>query len=552
MKNIYLGFAQRVEEFEFLKSNLSIDSKKLVMVPLNLETLLHYKINNINHENLLKLLDNEIHNEALDEFEKIKLIIEANLKNEDYLVERYIGIIRKYFNSIFLIIKILEKLEDTYEIKKIFLSGWDTYDFSDIKKNFFISRIITSLYSKKYKIEMVENLETKFIENNFSILIPKKINFNYIYLNNLGYNFKYILIKNFFGKRRKIFTLDDSNISNIKKFFFRLLLVRFLKKENRKTIKNSNLELPKIKYKFDGLDLSELFEFKNSHIESELSQLKNLKKDFLQIFKIKKPEKFFLNNARGINSFISKYAKENNISCFLISHGTLSLQKNRYGKIYNDIIAEEVTSEYAKNCSQSQLSNLYFEENFEKDNVVKTGNLIFSQGKPNTKNYFLYAVTSRDFANTHYYGIETFYEFYDNLEFLDKFVKESKIKILVKLHPGVMYLRSEFSKIFNNLIFCDENIKKLLKKSIALISYSSSTIEDALGLNVPIILLDRWNRYNHLSEIELNKKNKIGYYVKNHKEFREIINDETFLKNKQKISNYRKSPLQNFQNLLNN
>ena len=75
--------------------------------------------------------------------------------------------------------------------------------------------------------------------------------------------------------------------------------------------------------------------------------------------------------------------------------------------------------------------------NFNKKNILKTHNLIFSQGKSLKNKFFLYAVTSRDLVNNQLFGIETFYEFYDNLIFLNDYSKKKKIKIIVKLHPGV-------------------------------------------------------------------------------------------------------------------
>ena len=41
------------------------------MIPLNLETLLYYKKNNIKHINLLEILNNKIHKDSIKIFKKL-------------------------------------------------------------------------------------------------------------------------------------------------------------------------------------------------------------------------------------------------------------------------------------------------------------------------------------------------------------------------------------------------------------------------------------------------------------------------------------------------
>ena len=88
----------------------------------------------------------------------------------------------------------------------------------------------------------------------------------------------------------------------------------------------------------------------------------------------------------------------------------------------------------AINCAIG-ISFILSSKSCKQKNLLKTGNLIFSNGHLKNKNYYLYAVTMR-FFNTHFYGIETFYEFFDNLKFLNDYSKKNNLKIIVKLHLG--------------------------------------------------------------------------------------------------------------------
>ena len=113
-------------------------------------------------------------------------------------------------------------------------------------------------------------------------------------------------------------------------------------------------------------------------------------------------------------------------------------------------------------------------------------------------------------------GVEMYYEFIDNLYFLDNFSKKNNFDIVIKLHPGVYNELPLLKKIFPDLEFSTKNISKFFDKSFVTISYSSTAIEDSLNSSCPVILLDRWKRYKHcIAETNVDTKNSAVYYVNN-------------------------------------
>jgi hypothetical protein len=551
MKNLSLGIVQRISEYEYLIKRIPLKKKNFYMIPLNLETLIYYKKNNINYIDLTDYLDNKIHKEALKTFQKIVPQINKEFLKNNLMKTRYKGIIRKYYNSIFFINKTINQIEKKFIINDIYVSGWDSYNFNDMKKNFFVSRIVYELYKDKLNIKLVSKLQNKFFSKKLKLILPKKIDYDYIYVNNLGYNFKKIVLGNFIFDRFKILTPDDKNLGLIKKFIYNFLLVRFIKIKQEKS-KKSSMNLSIINFKIKNKKIVKLLNFRHQHVRDELENLIDQKKQYMQLFDIKKPSKIFLNNSRGINKYLIEFSNKEKILCFLISHGTLSYQKNYYGKLYNDTIAEEVVEKTAYNCAQTELAYSYLKNITKKKNILRTGNLIFSSGISKGKENFLYAVTSRDFINTQYFGIETFYEFFDNLKFLNNYSKKNNLKIIVKLHPGVMYLNKELPHFFANLYFSTDDIQKLLKNLKAVISFSSTVIEDALNLKVPVILLDRWKRYNHFSQINFIKRTKIKNYINNEKELDNIVKNFDIFKKKflfKKVIS-EKNSFDNFKKLL--
>ena len=165
--------------------------------------------------------------------------------------------------------------------------------------------------------------------------------------------------------------------------------------------------------KLENHDLTKVLSNISNSIEYELNNLLNQKKFFQNLFNLKKPKKIIFNNSRGINEFISEYSKKLDIPCYMISHGTLTENENKYSNMYNSIIAEEVTSKYATNCVQSKIALYYFKKNYKKEEYKITGNLIFASSKSKSKKYFMYAVTTRDFMNMQFYlKLHIYYKYF--------------------------------------------------------------------------------------------------------------------------------------------
>ena len=275
--------------------------------------------------------------------------------------------------------------------------------------------------------------------------------------------------------------------------------------------------LPKIIFYCKNKNYSKLLNLRTNQIKKEILYLNNIYKIFKKILEDNKPRIIILNMVRGINGYFSAFGKKFKIPCLYISHGTISKTNNFYSDTYNKILSEElISSKDNIFCLQSKISKKFADTfRINKKNLA-TGNLIFSDTRKKNQKYLLYAVTNRNFSNMQFYGVETFYEYFDNLIELDKMAKNYNLTIIIKLHPSISHLRDELESIFKNMSFSNRNLEDLLTNAIATISFSSSAIEDSLCSHIPVILLDNWNRYKHCSsEVNPKAKNKCIYYVKN-------------------------------------
>ena len=502
MKKLSLGIAQNVKEIEFILDNKKVYDE-ITWIPLNLETLLFLKIKRLKHLSLEKVLNNEFHKTGIVSVENIVNKIKQKTKFEFFLKKRYLGAIRKYLNSVYFI------------IKKIYISGWDEKNLKNIKKHYIISEIVEELYKQKFKIISFNKSKKISSYKKKKMILPSWFNKEYILINNIGYNFFSFIKKNYLFK--KILVIESKNISLIKRIFFKFFNINFIQKKDLLKKSERNINIPEIPIKFKKYNLKKLISIINKELKIELLSLLEEKFFFKQLFKKNKPSRIFLNNTRGSNEYLTKLSKEFKTPCYIASHGTLTKSNNKYSKIYNNIISEEVTSRYSTNCIQTKIAYNFFKKNFNKKNYKITGNLIFTETIKKKNSFFLYAVTTRDFLNMQYYGIESFYEFFNNLEKLEKISNEMDIKICVKPHPIIQDQIHNLKKYFSKLEFSGKKISLLLKNSIATISFSSTAIEDSLSSSVPVILFDRSNRYDHcsLSRNSINDTSCAVHHVSN-------------------------------------
>ena len=126
----------------------------------------------------------------------------------------------------------------------------------------------------------------------------------------------------------------------------------------------------------------------------------------------------------------------------------------------------------------------------------------------------LFAGTLKNFESIQLCGVEMYYEFIDNLFFLEKFSTKHNYEILIKLHPSTYDQIEMLKKIFTKLEFSKKKISSTFKNVLATISFSSTVIEDSLNSKCPVILLDRWKRYKHCdAEENSTTKDSAIYYV---------------------------------------
>lgn len=531
-KKIFL--AQSVEELKFILEKVPAST---VCVPLSLHTQLYCIKNKLHFYNALNFINKKFYEKGLLESENLTNKLNfGSLTNESHIKE-YTAIIRSRFFSTIFLNELIEKISRQEKIEEIFVSGWNSYSSRNQTKNHFISYLTENLFLDKRitKLSVSDSDREKFsprMQKDY-IILNKNLSAekNYILINNIGYNFKRIILT-LFKKNYYILVPEfdkffgRSKISFFKKKILSLFKVIIIEFDSKPKKEQKKFSIPDIDFSYEGKNLSKILNYRKEQELGNLIKLKNIYEGIDVLFDKIVIKLVLVNIMRGIGGYYLEKSKEKNIPSVSIPHGTLSENFDNYDKIFKKMMSDAQINKNARCLAvQSKIAKDFVKAfNIEQD-CIESGNLIFGEVTNVKRKKIVYAVTLKEFTSIRYSGIEMYHEFLDNLYFLDDCAKKNNIKILIKLHSSANHCFKDLKEIFKNLEFTKKKIDHILKYSLVTISFSSTVIEDSLYSGVPVILLDRWKRYKHCKAQEnVKKKNSAVYYVTNENDLIECIN----------------------------
>ncbi|MFC1646298.1 hypothetical protein ACFL2Y_03865, partial [Candidatus Omnitrophota bacterium] len=114
----------------------------------------------------------------------------------------------------------------------------------------------------------------------------------------------------------------------------------------------------------------------------------------------------------------------------------------------------------------------------------------------------LHAVVMKSRYGTRYYFIETMDEYISGLTDIMNYLRDkNNFKLILRLHPGCEITNDELLSLLpkndNCIINRTGSFESVLSIADLVISYSSTCIDEAILNNIPVLLYDKWNRYNH-------------------------------------------------------
>lgn len=544
---------------DLIKLNKNKDKKDLLIVALDPKSQAFLKNKNISFVTSELFLDPRAHKEILIESERIleeyhpivKLLKFGDIHE---CIHNYIN-----YNLLF---KIREMLVIRSIINKIRMKEIVVIGLSD-----FLSKILIK-WSYKENIKILTYSVVKYRYNFIKQIILKLTNLLFFEYKLMIYKF---IFKNL-NKNQLFLTSEDRKLStvvnkvqNSKKkfgtiylssnssFFFKNFLTPF---SGEVIVFKRTYSFITKKYKADYL----IFKKQISKAETFLKNKNKLKHQdfnfhkFLNVYlqkfilnecydlfrsyiglkrllkKNKKNNLLLSQHALGFNGLAGEMAILKNFPSLLITHGSHVKQINKYSKLAwdhtNKIL---INAKFTYTAIQTKIAYEYFcNEHDKRTKPLITGPLIYgiknkistsknlrqSLFKHNSKKFIiLHAGTPKDWNFFRPVNYETTDEYISNLIEIIKAIKSNKniflaIRIRESKNLTLSTLKTLLPKFNNYGIYDKGNFMDYLHCSDLLMSYSSTTIEEALMNKKPVALFNPKGDYFHLKGTLLKKDKK--------------------------------------------
>lgn len=252
---------------------------------------------------------------------------------------------------------------------------------------------------------------------------------------------------------------------------------------------------------------------------------------------------FVLSNGnRDDDVLLTELCRMNDVPDVLISHGSHVLPKNEHEKIeWGEHGMSFLRAPFSHLALQTPLAEDYLKVFPSKCEIIKTGPLIwgkiddFRKREIVLKKYFdtksigentkiiVHAGTPKASNSLRFYVFETMDEYIQSLcEIANVIEQLPDTLLIIKFRPGegldVNALRQLVPFSDKVVLSVNDSLLNVLSISDLLISFSSTSIEEALQNKIPVLLYGGGGRYQHVSttEIKPNKsiKESAVYFVK--------------------------------------
>lgn len=151
-----------------------------------------------------------------------------------------------------------------------------------------------------------------------------------------------------------------------------------------------------------------------------------------------------------------------------------------------------------------------------RNNEILTGPLIFADITPQKRRearirlgigteefVLIHATTVKTRISERFHFLETPDEFIDSLADVVRAADSlERVRLIIRLHPKFCLTDDELRRLLpassRYIIHRDGMFEEALAAADLMVSYSSTAIDEALINRVPVLLFDKWARYNHL------------------------------------------------------
>jgi hypothetical protein len=251
----------------------------------------------------------------------------------------------------------------------------------------------------------------------------------------------------------------------------------------------------------------------------------------VKILKISKPKFMIVQHTLLIGRAFGELSYKYNIPALVVSHGShVSHEQSDIKNEWHDLANTMINKDFPYVAVQSPHMLKYLKDNnYNNEQIITTGPLLYNKieysdieikqlkkkifKENHYKKIILHAGTPKMRGSNRLFVYETVDEYIRNINNIIAVLKKrNDVFFAVKYRKNPRISLKDFKELINENEFCkvfhEGDFSDFLAVSDIMVSYSSTTIDEALYNRIPIILYDPDNKYSHIKALKINKDDK--------------------------------------------
>jgi hypothetical protein len=254
-------------------------------------------------------------------------------------------------------------------------------------------------------------------------------------------------------------------------------------------------------------------------LRREIVVLQHATKVLNEVLRKIKPDLLMSMYSVGIYYMMGELSRIQGFASLSISHGTHVPANNEFEKIENYRLATSVIlNTYGSVAVQTPWAQRFLDYYKDERPRIFSGPLLYSETRKDTREkkrreilgacgkgkIVVYATTQKGRHGMRFHIAETLDEYISALADIAVAVNSlENAYFVIRPHPACDISREEFRQLLpasqKTLIMDTGAFSEVLSAADLLISYSSTCLEEALQNEIPVVLFDKWRRYNHFN-----------------------------------------------------
>lgn len=225
----------------------------------------------------------------------------------------------------------------------------------------------------------------------------------------------------------------------------------------------------------------------------------------------------------GVTAYIGMICRQMNIPALLLPHGSLAPPADDLEEIEQRRLSQgQILGYYSHSAAQTPLAAAHARHYRASHLTYNTGPVIWAKTDPQKGEVLredlnipadtalvVYAVAQRKRTSIHFHVFETEDEnLAAMIDLVEAVNRLDNVHLVLKLHPSSEFTEEDmrfFLPPCERLsVLHKEPFSDVLSAADLLVSYISTTVEEALLNRIPVVLYDKWRRYRHVESADCN------------------------------------------------